>query len=271
MKFLLSLFALLICNCAAAVDLFDGSQPRSFSLADRLASDATIGGYPIWQAEGKWRIANISKFSSGGSAMPVPLGVLDVFQTDEKKFVAVMRVTANLAQASAGDWTDSPCKRDDMLFKATIGGSFANVNCVTINHISGFPGNPSGKAAELFAFFKEQGVEVPPTVIQVTFTRYTNNLRRLEVLLYVNPELAGFARDGETLWGRSSWHKSQSVNDSDKKRFIGTLSEWALRFGKQMDFAFEKKVDAFAGVESWRSVYVVPQPVVVAKPRISLD
>lgn len=271
MKVLLSLFAFLICNGAAAVDLFDGAQPRPFSLADRLASDVTIGGYPIWQAEGKWRIANISQYSSGGSAMPVPLGVLDVFQTDEKKFVAVMRVTANLAQATAGDWTDSPCKRDDMLFKATIGGSFANVNCVTINHVAGFPGNPSGKAAELFSLFKEQGVEVPPTVIQVAFTRYTNNLRRLQVLLYVNPELAGFARDSEPLWGRNSWHKSQSASDADKRRFIGTLSEWALRFGKQMDFAFDKKADAFTGVESWRSVYAMKQQAIPVATRISLD
>jgi hypothetical protein len=271
MKILLCICVLLMNQASNAADVFDGSKPMPFMVGDRLANGLTIGGYPIWKGEGKWRIFDLSTANAGGGAMPVPLGTLSVFQTEEKKFVALMRVTANLAQASASDWTDSPCKRDDMLFKASIGGPFNNVNCITINHITGYPGNPGGRNAELYALLKEQAVEIPPTVIQIVFTRYTNNLRRLVVVLYVNPELAGFPRDNETQWGRNSWHKSQATNDPGKTRFIEALSKWSVQFGKQMNIAFDKKAEAFTAVESWRTVYSEqPMPISV-KPKIILD
>lgn len=275
MKILLFTFCLFLSQIASAADVFDGSKPRLFQLADQLETDATIGGYPIWQGEKKWRLFDISVYSSSGSAVSVPMGTVSLFQTEEKKFIASMRVTANLAQGNATDWTDEPCKRDDLLFKASVGRAFSNVNCMTINHITPYPGNLVGRDTELFALFKEQGVSLPPTVIRIIFTRYTNNLRRLVVVLTINPELAGFPRDSETEWSHSSWHKSQFFSDPEKKRFVEALSVWASQFQKQMNAAFEKKSDAFAGVPSWRSV-ITAQPVVDSKksevtPKVTLD
>lgn len=271
MKTLFLIWAILASQASFAADLFDGPQPRPFNLADKLEQDANIGGYPIWQGEKKWRLFDIVRRNSTGGAVSVPLGDVRLFQTEGKAFVAVMTVSANLASGSAADWTDEPCKRDDLLFKASIGGRFSNVNCATINHITNYPGNPSGRSAELFSLLKEQGVETPPTVLQLTFTRYSSNLRRLSVVLSINPELAGFRREVEPQWGRSPWHRSQALNDPEKKLLIENLGVWALQFAKQMDAAFEKKSEAFTSVPSWRSAIAALPPADPVKPKVSLD
>lgn len=271
MKKLLCICALWVGQVAVAADVFVDGQPQPFKFADPLELDATIGGYPIWQGEKKWRLFDVVRRNSGGSATSVPLGDVRVFQTEEKQFVAAMTVSANLAQASASDWTDEPCKREDLLFKASIGGKFKNVNCVTINHIVGYPGNPGGQGAKLFALFKEQGIDRPPTVLQIAFTRYSDNLRRLSFVLSINPELAGFPRETETVWSRNAWHKSQSFNDPEKKRFIDALGVWGLQFAKQMDVAFDKKGDAFASIPSWRSGVDAQSKSDLVKPKVTLD
>ncbi len=181
MKSLILICAVLASQAAVAADVFNGSQPRAFNLADKLEPDANIGGYPIWQGEKKWRLFDIIRRESTGGGDIVPLGDVRLFQTEGKVFIAVMTVSANLATGRASDWTDEPCKRDDLLFKASLGGKISNVNCVTINHITGYPGNPGGRGAELFSLMKEQGVETPPTVLQFTFTRYSSNLRSVVV------------------------------------------------------------------------------------------
>lgn len=271
MRRFLVICAVFLSQAAIAADVFDGTQPRPFKLADPLELDATIGSYPIWQGEKKWRLYDIVRRDSSGMASPIPLGDVKIFQTEGKKFVAAMTVTANLATGSASDWNDEPCKRNDLLFKASLGGKFSNVNCVTLNHITNYPGNPGGRGAELFSLMKEQGVETPPTVLQFAFTRYASNQRRLSVTLYINPELAGFDRASEPQWGRSPWHSSQAFNEPKKKKFVEDLGVWALQFAKQMDMAFEKKSDAFTSVPSWRSVIAGQQLTDPLKPQVMLD
>ncbi len=256
---------------ASAADVFVKEEPRPFNLGDPLEVDATIGGYPIWAGEKKWRLVKVDKHDSKGIDS-VSLGEVSLFQTEDKKFVAAMQVSANLSENRFGsDWTDEPCKRDDMLFKESIGGKFTNVNCVTINHVVGFFNNPSKEYAAAYALLKEQGIDIPPTVLLVTFTRYTEGGRRFVTALSINPELAGFTRDQETHWGRSPWHKSQSFNDPKKKQFIDALGVWALKFARQMDDAFKKKSDAFASIPSWRSVFGAQPQVDPIKPKVTLD
>ena len=255
MKELLCLCILCGSQLAFSADVFIGNQPRPFTVGDKLEIDATIGGYPIWQGENKWRMLAILRSDSTGTAASIPLGQLRVFQAEDKKLVSVLQVSGNLTGGSSSDWTDEPCKREDLLFKSSIGGKFQNVNCVTINHYTGFLSNPDASWATLYALLKEQDIEVPPTVLRFSFTRYSSNSRRLVVTLTINPELAGFSRETES-WGRNAWHKSQAFNDPAKKKFIDALGVWALQFAKQMDVAFDKQKDAFSNINSWRSVIV---------------
>jgi len=266
-------FSLAIVMCAGqatfAADVFNKQQPRPFKLADALEPDATIGGYPIWKNDGKWRLLDLIRRESTGSAEVTTIGDAKFFQTAEKKLIAVMTVSANLNQRNVR-WTGEPCKREDMLYKANIGRSVWEDNCVTLNHIANYAQNPGGKDAELYAMFKEQGVDTPQTVLQFQFTRNGTQGNFYHVRISINPEAYGFAKDRET-WGRSGWNKTMSFNDPAKKAFIDALSAWGLNFAKQMDAALEKNQEAFYAVTPLSSLLKSQQPATESKPKVTLD
>ena len=270
MRFFIFALACFIGQASYASDLFTNLQPRSFQLADSLEADATIGGYPIWKSDGKWRLFDIVRRESSGSGASVALGDIKVFQTAEKRLVAVMIVSSNLTQNNLR-WLGEPCKRDDMLYKANIGRSTWEDNCVTLNHITNYANNPGGKDAELYALFKEQGIDTPPTVLQFLFTRNGSNGRFYNVRISVNPEAFGFAKEMEPNWGRNPWNKTMSFNDPAKKQFIDALGAWGLTFAKQMDAALDQKQDAFASIAPLTSVLSQKLPPVEPKAKVTLD
>ena len=91
------------------------------------------------------------------------------------------------------------------------------------------------------------------------------------VILNINPELAGIARETETQWGRSRWHKSTYFRDADKKQLIDDLVKWATPFANQMEFAYQKRDDAFVSIPSWRSVLEKQGTIFPAKPKMLLN
>ena len=256
-------------HCAAKVSISPNEQSR-FKLADHLELNATIGEYPIWNGEGKWRLFNIARSDSTGDSPTVPMGNLGVFQTEDKKFVSLMKVTSNLASGNLR-WLGEPCKRDDMLFKANIGRSMWADNCVTINHLANYAANPGGKDAELHALFVAEGISSPPTVIQILFTRNGTSANTLTTSLIINPEMLGFKRETEVNWGRNPWNKTMSFNDPAKKQFIDALGVWALSFAKQMDDALDKKPNAFSSIPTWRTVMNGQPKPEAAKLKVTLD
>lgn len=270
MKFFILAFAIFCSQAAFAADLFTRQQPRPYKLAEPLEADATMGGYPIWRGDGQWRILDIVRRDS--STNRVAIGDATFFQTKNKKLVSVMTVSATLGGDSVR-WMGEPCKRDDMLFKANIGRSMWEDNCVTLNHLTNYANNPSGTAAELYALFKEQGIETPPTVLALTFTRNGTNGNFVNVILKINPEAYGFVREPEINWGRNPWNKTMSFNDPAKKQFIDALSAWGLTFAKQMDAALNQKQNAFDAIASLEKILDgLQKPAAVAKkPTIALE
>jgi len=250
-------------------ELFPNEAPRYFSIADRLEQDATIGGYPIWNGEGKWRIYDLVQTSSGGAATSLPLGTVRLFQTEGKNWVASMDVFSNLRRGK-NYWIDVPCKRDDMLFKLELIRGTED-NCLTINHIVGFMSNPRGRGSELYALLKEQGIEYPPTVLEVKFTRQGTAGKMLIYTLWINPELAGFAREIEPNWGRNPWHKSMAFRDPNKKQFIDKLAAWGTNFLQRMDDGLSQRQTAYTNIPSWRSVIDVNDKPIEIKRPVALD
>jgi hypothetical protein len=269
MNRLVVIFAVFLCQAASALDLFSNLQPRAFQLADSLEAGATVGGYPIWAGEGKWRIFNIARTDSTGGTT-IPFGNVGLFQTEGKNVVALMTISANLSGGSAR-WLGEPCKREDMLYKANIGKSVWQDNCVTINHITNYGNNPTGRDGELYVLLVQQGISPPPTVLQVTFTRNGTSGNTITTRVMLNPEVLGFARESEVSWGKNPWNKLQSFNDPAKKQFIDALGAWALQFAKQMDDALEQKPEAFASIPSWRSVLQGQPAPALIKSKIILD
>lgn len=257
MKFRIGAIALILSlsNAAFAADLFTGwgMNPREFKLGDPLESDAAIGGYPVWQGEGKWRITDIVKRTSNGS-VGIPFGDLLAFQTENKQLVMAMYTSATIGGTDRNMfWTDDPCKREDLLFKHGNSASRSGFNCVTINHIVGYMSNPSGKSAEAVALIHEQGGLVPSTILRIDF-RQTRGSQYYMMSLDINPEIVGFKPETGTSWGISPWNKLYAFNDPAKRKFIDDLGAWAVTLSQRMGDVINQKSNALAGIPSWRTV-----------------
>lgn len=263
------ILSVLFTHVIFAGELFPDLKPRPFNLGDKLESDATIGGYAIWQGEGKWRIFELEKSQATGGGESTSLGMARFFQTEGKQWIAGMEIRSNL-QSGKLYWPGDPCKREDMLFKLQL-GSGREDNCVTINHIARYMSNPSGKFGELYALFKDQGIDIPPTVLRIQFTRNGQSSKMLHYMIDINPEAMGFQRESEPEWGRNPWNKTMSFNDPAKKQFIEALTAWATTFVKQMDDGLRQKPEAFTGIVSWRTIMNGVVKIDNTKPKVALD
>jgi hypothetical protein len=155
---------------------------------------------------------------------------------------------ANLQESNSPDWVDEPCKREDFLWKRSIGGPIRNINCASISHLVNFFVTPTGEFQQLATQFRDEGIELPPTTVRVTFTRYASASRRLVYVIDINPEHFGIARDATVPWGSNSWHKSFVQRDPKKIEFLEKLSRWVNDVQDRMDSAFKKDLNAFAGL-----------------------
>lgn len=236
-----------LASMCSAQDFFVRNEPVAISQFQKILTTNHIREYPIPQIGGTWlHMLSTVSYSTGGAT--IPLGTVAAVDIRDKKFFSGLEVTANLNMGSSSDWVDEPCKRENYLYKRSTGGKFKNINCVSINHIVTYYATPTGAYQQLVVNLKDQGVEIPPTIIRVEFTRYSDSGRRLVYKMDVNPELFGIDRDSTTLWGSSPWHKSFIDRDTKKVEFIRKLSKWAEIIQDRMDSAFEKNKDAFSNI-----------------------
>ena len=251
--FLLVTLSSLIIYDASAQDLF--ARKSAFSQWESAVEKSqvvternSVGGYPVLKVDEEMR-ALFSKvnYSTG---VTVPLGRVYLASQKEKKFAVAIDITGNLSQASSSDWKDEPCKREDFLWKRSLGKDFRSVNCVSINHIVNHFVKPTGEFQQMLVWFNDQGIEVPPTVIRVAFTRYAPDTRRLVYLVDINPEHYGIARDATGVWGANGWHKNSISRDQKKVDFIENLKKWAIDVQDRMDNAFDKDARAFSNLKS---------------------
>jgi hypothetical protein len=204
----------------------------------KVTSKNTIGGYPILRLDDEMRLMlSRVNYSTGVVAA---LGRAVIISTKNKKFLNALDATANLEWSNASDWTDTPCKRENFLWKRSTGLSFRDVNCVSINHTVNFFVRPTGDFQQIYKTLKDEEVEIPPTTLTIAFTRYRPDGQRLVYIVDVNPEIYGIERDATTIWGSSGWYKDFVTRDPKKVEFIDRLKKWATDVQDRMDMAFKK-------------------------------
>ncbi len=250
---LLAALSSLIIYDASAQDLF--ARKSAFSQWESVVEKSqvvternSVGGYPVLKVDEEMR-ALFSKvnYSTG---VTVPLGRVYLASQKEKKFAVAIDITGNLSQASSSDWKDEPCKREDFLWKRSLGKDFRSVNCVSINHVVNYFVKPTGEFQQMLVWFNDQGIDVPPTIVRVEFTRYAPNTRRLVYRVDINPEHYGIARDATGVWGANGWHKNFISRDQKKVDFIENLKKWAIDVQDRMDNAFDKDARAFSNLKT---------------------
>ncbi len=250
---LLATLSSLIIYDASAQDLF--ARKSAFSQWESVVEKSqvvternSVGGYPVLKVDEEMR-ALFSKLNYS-TGVTVPLGRVYLASQKEKKFAVAIDITGNLSQASSSDWKDEPCKREDFLWKRSLGKDFRSVNCVSINHIVNYFVRPTGEFQQMLVWFNDQGIDVPPTIVRVEFTRYAPNTRRLVYRVDINPEHYGIARDATGVWGANGWHKNFISRDQKKVDFIENLKKWAIDVQDRMDNAFDKDARAFSNLKT---------------------
>ena len=251
LKIIIAAISFYCSGIAGAQDLFANLEPVKLDFFVKIDKTSNIAGYPFLPIGGDWLYIHSSKYNSTGLAAPVPLASFYALDIRQKNAYAVINMQANLGGGNMGDWADEPCKRDDYLYKRSIGGKFTNVNCATIGHVVDYFGSgATGVFQQLLVNVRNKGIELIPTVVRVTFTRYSNNGRRLVYEISINPEYFGIARDASTPWGSNSWHKAFIESDPKKTEFISNLKKWVDATQDRMDDAFSKKQNAFDGLQA---------------------
>ena len=237
------------CHAAGAQDLFSDKKPAAFDFLQKIDADQTVGSYPVLNLGKNWGLFHAKTSTTN---LNQSLGHISAVDIRDGKFVAFLDMTGNLELVRSGDWTDEPCKRTDFLYKK--GEGFKNINCATIGYTTSFFQRPTGDFQVYYGKFREMKLDIPPTVIRIDFTRYSDQGRRLVYSIKLNPEFFGFARDTETVWGASSWNKAFIEKDPKKVAFIAGLSKWVDAVRDRMDKAFDHQKDAFDGLPSLDSL-----------------
>lgn len=274
-KLTVALTLALMVSSAIAQDIFVKkslfSQFEPAIEKNQIINDGhTIGDYPLLPIGEKTRVVFIKvNYSTGVS---IPLGRVVMFSEKNKKLLHAIETTANLEQGPSNDWVDTPCKREDYLWKSSVGGVFKDINCVSINHFVNYFVNPTGEFQQIAALAKFEDLQIPPTIIRVTFTRYSGGGKRLVYIVDINPEQYGVQRDATTPWGSNGWHKDFVTRDSKKIWFLENLKIWALDVQSRMDRAFEKDKSAFLDIRPLSSYFVEPmRGHNEAKPTVSIE
>ena len=157
-------------SCAVAAQdifakkgLFSLFEP-SLAMLHPIDGKNTLGEYPVLNVGTDLRLV----VSSVSYSTPhnTPLGRAVMFSQRDKKHLLVMQMSANLIQSPGSDWTDEPCKREDLLWKRSTGKNMTDVNCVAINHLVSYFASPTGEFQQVFNLAKSEGLEFPPTALQ---------------------------------------------------------------------------------------------------------
>ncbi len=218
-----------------AEELFDNRAAKPLSRGTTVASDSTIGGYPIYQGDNQWRF--FSSKVDGPNNFGVSYGTLNLLNPDNGNFFVQMSVQANLDQSGRGFFLPSdPC---------------AGEHLVRVNQIRGLGSEgTSGDCLTIDPFIATvNGRQITTLDVRVTNSQSSSRFYGLRILL--NPVVLGVAESVV-----SDWSKEELLRNPDRSKFLGKVTE----FGKQLQAAvglaigFSKPKDAFKNVPSFRAL-----------------
>lgn len=252
MKILFLVFLLFMKN-SFAQDFFQNQKTVAQKHLATVQSSNSVSGYPVLIPDEPWKFMFSGVYQTTGTGSGLPFGeVYGVKLSDSNIVQYAIDIQANLAQrADIGDWTDEPCKGSDHLWVSSIGGKFKDINCATINFNSDFKNHNASIYLNVFGKARNINYSIPSTTIQVLFVRYGSAGRRLQYKININPVYYGFKPEDESNKNINSWGKLFYIKDLDKKRFVESLSKWAIDVQKNLDKAYGGDLGAFAGLSKY--------------------
>lgn len=225
-----------------AADLFEDGKLRPIKSGDLIQATDTIGGYPIYQDDGRW------KFVSGRNATGTPLvgSILLDYAPNNSLLARQSLITSMDAGGSFNSWSGSPCSPDHFIVRNK--GRGRQDNCMTID--------PS-----------TVNLGTTPTVfLNVVLTNSGSNSRLYKLSLYVNADLLGIRNSS-----LGDWTKEELDSKPYKKQAIDRLTTWAeqLQDASIKAFDFSKPQDVYAKIPPLVTLLPVSEDLAGQKRSIS--
>jgi hypothetical protein len=120
---------------------------------------------------------------------------------------------------------DDPCKRTDTLHRNAYDSGGSVVNCLLVNHLTGYMRAPTGFYADFRDWLEKEKIETPKTVLAATFTQNLPS-RFLIVTITVNPALRGLDSD-EGNWTASPFNRRRIGADAARTAYVKEFVAWS--------------------------------------------
>lgn len=227
-----------------AADLFEDGKLRPIKSGDLIQATDTIGGYPIYQDDGRWKFVS-GKESSSSSGIKMGSVLLDY--APNNYLLARQSLFASVdAGGSNNSWGGSPCSADHLIIRNK--GRGKQDNCLTIDP-------------------KIVNLGTTPTVfLTIVLTNAGSNGRYYQLSLYVNADLLGVRNTSV-----GDWTKEELDSKPYKKLSMDKLTAWAeqIQDASIKAFDFSKPQDVYANIPSLMTLLPVPEDLVGQKRSIS--
>jgi hypothetical protein len=222
-------------TAASASDLFDDEQPVSITAGTPIAPDTTIGGYPLFLADGKWHfIKNQAQVSDGrDGADAIKRGTVAMGQYEANGAMsAYMSVTVNLRYTGKNQYFGGkPCDGNHAL--TVIKSRGYDDNCAVVDF--GIIANSSPKAGYMAI-----------RAIQ------TSSGGRMYIMdLVMDPTTLGIAIDDT-----ADWTPDAIAAAPDKREFMARVESWTnqLLNSTRKALDFNKPKDAFKDLPAYSTI-----------------
>lgn len=231
----------------SAEDLFQDGKLRQVNSGDRILATDTIGGYPIFQDDGRWKFVSGKESASTGGASTTRMGSVLLDYAQGTYLLARQSLLASVdAGGMNNSWTGSPCSADHLVIRNK--GQGRQDNCMTIDP-------------------KIINLGTTPTLfLAIVLTNSGSSGRYYQMSLYVNADLLGVRNTG-----LGDWTKEELQAKPYKQEALDRLTAWAepLQDGSIRAFDYSKPQDVYAKIPSLMTLLPVPEDLAGQKRSIS--
>lgn len=203
-------------------DLFQDGKLRDIKKGDLIVATDTIGGYPIYQDDGRWQFARsaLSESTNG-----IKMGEVSLDYYLGPQLLARQWLNATLTVGDASNWNGTPCSPDHLVVRNK--GKGKQDNCMTIDP-------------------RIINVGATPTLFLTIALTNTGSMGRYYRLnLFINAGQLGIKNSG-----LADWTKEDLKADAKKQEVLDRLTRWAelLQDASIQAFDFSKPQDVYAKI-----------------------
>lgn len=229
-----------------AADLFPEGNLRDIKSGDFIQSIDVVGGYPIFQNDGKWKYSTGRASTSTGGSDTVKMGTVQLEYLSGGYTLARQNISVNTTSGSNSYWSGTPCSSGHLVIRDK--GRGRQDNCMTIDAQSVNTGSTA------------------TTFLNIVLTNSGSGGRYYRINLSINPDLLGIRNTG-----LGDWSEEELKAKPYKKQAIEKLTAWAdhIQDASIKAFDYSKPQDVYMQILPIMTLLPVPEDLVGQKRSIS--